>query len=100
MYPHFFRRVEIDPRVYYIFVTRGRFMNVPDKDRGRQRFETTCPGVSSVAQDNVMVLSCCSTYMYSMKLDNASRCSFTCKVPEALFNDGLLNILPVSIFLV
>jgi hypothetical protein len=33
-----------------------------------------------------MVLSCCSSYMFSMRLDNASRCSFTCNVPEALFN--------------
>ena len=86
MYPQLFCSVEIYPRIYYIFVTRGRFMNVPDKNRGRQRFETTCPAVISVTQRNVMVLSCCSGYMCSMRLDNASRCSFTCNVPEALIN--------------
>ena len=77
MYPKFFRHVDNDPSVFYIFATRGRFMGVPDKTRGRRRFETTCPGVKSVLHENVMVISCCSSYMYTMKLDNASRCSYT-----------------------
>ena len=88
MYPKFFRHVDNHHDVFYIFVTRGDFMKVPDKTRGgrRRRFRTTCPGVSRVLHNNVMVISCCSSYMYSIKLDNTSKCSFSCSVAEGLFN--------------
>ena len=53
MYPKFFRHVDNNHDVFYIFVTRGDFMKVPDKTRGgRRRFVTTCPGVSRVLHKN------------------------------------------------
>ena len=79
-FPQFFRNVDIDHQIYYVFVTRGKF-----NEARRGRFKTTCPGVASVLP-NVMVLSCCSSYMYSRRLNTSSRCSLECKVPEGLFN--------------
>ena len=84
-YPAFFSHVDRDPAVFYIFVHRGNFMNIPDKDKGDQRFATTCVGPQSVHDDNVMVVSVCSSYMYTLKLDRP-RCSFKCKISEGLFN--------------
>ena len=69
MYPQFFDHVDRDPAVYYIFVVRGNFSAVPDKRRGDKPFRTTCPGVENVAEDNVMVVSVCSTYLYSARLE-------------------------------
>ena len=61
-------------------------MSVPD-DRHRSKiFKTTCPGVNIVASDNVMVVSVCSSYMFSIRLGNIPRCSTSCKVAEGLFN--------------
>ena len=81
MYPQFFHRVDNDPNTFYIFVTRGKF-----SEARRGKFKTTCPGVKTVAFPNVMVLSCCSSYMYTRRLNTSSRCSLECKVPEGLFN--------------
>ena len=85
-YPKFFNRVENDPRAYYVFVIRGNFMNVPDERHPSKAFQTTCPGVNLVANDNVMVVSVCSSYMYSIRLGTIPRCSTSCKVAEGLFN--------------
>ena len=84
MYPQFFTRVANDPTVYYVFVVRGMFTAVPDKKR--KPFGTTCPGVSEIRQQNVMVISVCSSYMFSIKINTTPRCSFDCKVSEGLFN--------------
>ena len=81
MYPQFFHRVDNDPNTFYIFVTRGKF-----SEARRGKFKTTCPGVKTVAFPNVMVLSCCSSYMYTRRLNTSSRCSLECKIPEGLFN--------------
>ena len=78
-YPKFFNRVENDPRAYYVFVIRGNFMNVPD-DRHPSK------AVNRVANDNVMVVSVCSSYMYSIRLGTSPRCSTSCKVAEGLFS--------------
>ena len=85
-YPKFFNRVQNDPNAYYIFVIRGNFMSVPDDRHRNKILETTCPGVNIVASDNVMVVSVCSSYMFSIRLGNIPRCSTSCKVAEGLFN--------------
>ena len=84
MYPQFFNRVSNDPTVYYIFVVRGNFTAIPDKQI--KPFGTTCPGVSEIRDQNVMVISVCSSYMYSIKINTTPRCSFDCPVSEGLFN--------------
>ena len=61
-------------------------MNVPDKSRGHKRFQTTCSIVEDILHNNVMIISCCSSYMYTMRLNTTSRCSWNCKIPEGLFN--------------
>ncbi len=87
MYPQFFEHVDIDPNVYYVFVLRGSMMNVPDKTRGNKRFATSCFGPESIVEPNVMVISACSSYMYSMRLGQKDpRCSFSCRVSEGLYN--------------
>lgn len=91
IYPKFFDHVDVDPHVYYIFVIRGQLMNVPDKTRGDKAFTTTCPGVHRIIEDNVMVISVCSSHMYSMRLDKTPRCSFSCKVAEGLYNTWSLS---------
>ena len=87
MYPAFFDRVDIDPNVYYVFVLRGSMMGVPDKTRGNKRFATTCVGPARIIEPNVMVISVCSSYMYSIQLGRKDpRCSFSCRVSEGLYN--------------
>ncbi len=75
-----------DPTVLYIFVGRGNFMPVPDKTRGDKRFSTTCLGPERVTDENVWVVTACSSYLYSMKVGTAPVCSFDCKVAEGLYN--------------
>ena len=85
-YPKFFDHVENDPQAFYIFVIRGNFMNIPDNRHASKPFKTTCPGVDRVTDENVMVVSVCSSYMYSIRLGNIPRCSTSCKISEGLFN--------------
>ena len=73
MYPQFFNRVSNDPTVYYIFVVRGNFTAIPDKQI--KPFGTTCPGVTQIRDQNVMVISVCSSYMYNMKINTTPRCN-------------------------
>ena len=84
MYPQFFKRITLDRTVYYIFVVRGGLNAIPHQSE--KRFATTCPGVQEILDANVMVVSVCSSYLNSIKLNNAPRCSFDCKVSEGLFN--------------
>ena len=59
---------------------------MPNKCGGLTPFRTKCEVPSRVIHDNAMVLTPCSSYMFTKRLGNASRCSFDCRVPEGLFN--------------
>ena len=50
-------------------------------------FRTTCEGVQYIEDDNVMVITACSSYMYSQKIQKVAKCAGACVVPEALNNN-------------